>query len=125
MNAATRKRKEMQADPITMNSYIRIIIAISFSKTYYKTVWKAFLRHTAKSIIWIADYNNFLAMTFIWISCITTVDFWIDINLNSAVISSSHTFVEFAGTQLDVAQQKYTPLWVTKIESSLPFIEAI
>lgn len=50
-------------------------------------------------------------MIFIWISCITTVDFWIDINLNSAVISSSHTFVEFAGTQLDVAQQKiYTTM---------------
>lgn len=64
-------------------------------------------------------------MIFIWIACITTVDFYIDSSLNSAVISHSHTFTEFTETQLDVTQQKYTPVWVTKIECSLPFIEAI
>lgn len=50
-------------------------------------------------------------MIFIWFACITTVDFYIDIRLNSAVISSPHKFTDFTGTALDVAQHKiYTTM---------------
>lgn len=54
----------------------------------------------------IADYNDFLAMIFIWFACITTVDFYIDTRLNSAVISSPPTFTDFTGTILEVTQYK-------------------
>ena len=63
----------------------------------------SFLAHIVKSIILIAEYNDFPDIIFIWIACITTVDFYIDISLNSAVNSSSHKFTDFTG---DVNQHK-------------------
>lgn len=61
----------------------------------------------------IADYNDFPAMIFIWFACITTVDFYIDIGLNSAVISSPHKFTDFTGTILDATQYKiYTTMCI-------------
>lgn len=54
----------------------------------------------------IADYNDFPAMIFIWFACITTVDFYIESRLNSAVTSSPHKFTDFTGTILDTTQYK-------------------